>query len=124
MQANKKERTQVNKEIYALENDEQYVAALKRRADEARAQAALEDDAAHAIKLRAEEAEAESSRQRLIQLQEEKAKANLEPAVDDGEVHMEVTRLKKGALHLPPTCTRCYAQVSLHVMQSAWHVRE
>mmetsp|Transcript_26185 Transcript_26185/g.59428 ORF Transcript_26185/g.59428 Transcript_26185/m.59428 type:complete len:238 (-) Transcript_26185:469-1182(-) len=94
--ANKKERTQVNKEIYTLENDEVYVAALKAQVATARAEAEKQDDAAHMAKLQAEEEAAEARRQRMLQLQEEKAKAGTEPPADDGEIHMEVTRLKKG----------------------------
>ena len=41
--ANKKERTAVNKEIYALENDEAYVAALKAAAEGRRAAEAVEN---------------------------------------------------------------------------------
>lgn len=97
IQANKKERTQVNKDIYALENDEAYVAALKAKSTDARSQALLDDDAANAAKLKAEVEEEEKRHTRMVQLQEEKAKAGPEVPVDDGEVHMEVTRLKKGA---------------------------
>jgi hypothetical protein len=56
--ANKKERTQVNKDIYTLENDEEYVAAIKARVEEKRAQSAAADDAAHAAKLAEERAAA------------------------------------------------------------------
>ena len=38
--ANKKERTQVNKDLYNLENDEAYVAAMKRRLEGGRSAAA------------------------------------------------------------------------------------
>lgn len=56
--ANKKERTQVNKDIYTLENDEEYVAAIKARVEEKRAQSAAADNAAHAAKLAEERAAA------------------------------------------------------------------
>ena len=54
--ANKKERTAVSKEIYALQNDGKYVAAKKEQLSGARAAAAAADDAAHASKLAAEAA--------------------------------------------------------------------
>ena len=73
-----------------------YVAALKAQVATARAEAEKQDDAAHMAKLQAEEEAAEARRQRMLQLQEEKAKAGTEPPADDGEIHMEVTRLKKG----------------------------
>lgn len=61
--ANKKERTQVNKEIYALENDESYVAAVKARVEEERARSAAADDAAHVASL-AQEAAMAAARQK------------------------------------------------------------
>ena len=54
--ANKKERTAVGKEIYALQNDGKYVAAKKEQLSGARAAAAAADDAAHAAKIAAEAA--------------------------------------------------------------------
>lgn len=53
--AQKKERARVNKDIYHLENDESYVAAVKERLLEVRHEAAAADDAAHAAKLQAQE---------------------------------------------------------------------
>ena len=55
--ANKKERTAVNKEIYNLENDEAYVAAVKAQLEGTRAAASAADDAAHVEKLKAEAVE-------------------------------------------------------------------
>ena len=94
--ANKKERTQVNKEIYALENGEEYLVAVKRRLESGRAQAAAADDAAHEAKLK-KEAEAEAERIAAAEARAEAAKT-AGPAVveDDGEVHMEIKPLKNG----------------------------
>ena len=94
--ANKKERTQVNKELYNLENDDAYVAAVKRRAEGSRAEAAAADDAAHAAKLKQEAAD-EAARLAAAEARAA-AKANEGPVAveDDGEVHMEVEKLKNG----------------------------
>ena len=70
--ANKKEGTQVNKDIYALENDEAYVAALKVKMSGARAEAAAADDAAHAAKLAAEKEEERARELAAIKAAEEK----------------------------------------------------
>ena len=56
----KKERTVLNKEIYKLENDELYVAALKAAKAVNQAEAKAADDAAHAEQLAKEEAAARS----------------------------------------------------------------
>lgn len=93
--ANKRERTAVNKEIYVLENDEAYVAALKAVKDAERAESAAADDQAHAARLLAEQQAAEQRAAELAQRQEERAKAAPE-VVDDGEVHMKVETLTKG----------------------------
>lgn len=95
--ANKKERTQVNKEIYALENDEAYVAAVKDQVNVSRMEASKADDEAHAEKLR-QEAEEEKQRQaEALRRAEEKARAGPAVPEDDGEVHMEIKapKLKK-----------------------------
>ena len=63
--ANKKERSQVNKDIYALENDEAYLAAVKSKLSSARAEAAMADDAVHAANLRAQEQAAEKLRHKV-----------------------------------------------------------
>jgi len=66
--AHKKERTQVNKEIYRLENDEAYVAAMKAKQEVSRAERAADEAAAEATAERErllEEAEAE--RERLLE---------------------------------------------------------
>ena len=55
--ANKKERTTVNKEIYALSNDGTYVAAVRAAKEQFRAEVAVVEDRSHAAKL-AGEAEA------------------------------------------------------------------
>lgn len=95
--ANKRERTAVNKEIYNLENDEEYVAAMKRRAEGGRAAAAAADDAEHAAKLQKEKEE-ELAREAAAAAKREAAAANPGAAVveEDGEVHMEIERLKNG----------------------------
>ena len=95
--ANKKERTAVNKEIYALENDDAYVAAKKAQLSGARAADAAADDAAHAQKLKDEEA----ARERAAAEAEAKAAAKAEaeanaPPADDGECHNVVKQLLKG----------------------------
>ena len=54
--ANKNQRSSVNKAIYSLENDVEYVAAVKARVEQERAQTAAADDAAHASKLEREQA--------------------------------------------------------------------
>jgi len=93
--ANKRERTQVNKEIYALENDDAYIAAVKDRLEGGRAEAAAADDAANEAKLKAE---AEDEAQRVKEA-EERAKAKAESGgadpqqEDDGESHLEVNKL-------------------------------
>ena len=96
--ANKRERTAVNKEIYALENDDAYAAAVKAQLEGARAGAAAADDAEHAAKLAAEKekeaANAEAgaaARARRLAEAEAAAKAD-----DDGEVHLSKVQLKKG----------------------------
>ena len=61
---NKKERSAVNKEIYALQNDGKYVAAKKEQLSGARAAAAEADDAAHAAKIAAEAAETAAREER------------------------------------------------------------
>ena len=52
--ANKKERTAVNKELYALANEEAYVAAVRAAKEHLREEAAVEEDKAHAAQLAAE----------------------------------------------------------------------
>jgi len=94
--ANKKERTAVNKEIYALENDESYVAAVKQQADGSRAAAAAADDAAHAEKLRQEAEEEKAREEAALKARDAKRDADAVAVEDDGEVHMEIKRLKKG----------------------------
>mmetsp|Transcript_1929 Transcript_1929/g.3914 ORF Transcript_1929/g.3914 Transcript_1929/m.3914 type:complete len:249 (-) Transcript_1929:321-1067(-) len=94
--ANKKERTQVNKEIYNLENDEEYIKALKERREGARAEEAKADDAAHAEKLRQEEMATEELRQAASKAAEERAAAVTAEDATDDEVHMEIKQLKKG----------------------------
>ena len=81
--ANKRERTAVNKEIYALENDEAYAAAVKRRAEGGRAEAAAADDAAHEEKLRKEKEDEERRLEAAIKAQAEKAAAG--PVVGEGQ---------------------------------------
>jgi len=95
--ANKKERTQVNKEIYNLENDEAYIAAVKEALSGARADAAAADDAAHADKLKREAQEEQERQLEAMRRAEEKAKAGPAVVEDDGEVHMEIKapKLKK-----------------------------
>jgi len=94
--ANKRERTQVNKDIYALENDEAYVAAKKGEMQATRAETAAADDAAHATKLQ-QEAEAEAARAAAAEAAAAKRAAEGPAKVeDDGEVHMEKATSKKG----------------------------
>ncbi|KAL1528284.1 hypothetical protein AB1Y20_009641 [Prymnesium parvum] len=95
--AHKKERTALNKEIYALENDEAYIRAKKGALQQERAEAAAQDDEAHARRLREEE----EARVKAEEEAEARAKAKAEAeaaavAEDDGECHIEVTQLKKG----------------------------
>lgn len=99
--ANKKERTQVNKDIYNLENDEAYVAALKEKVSGARAEAAAADDAAHAAKLQREKEEEQARELAAIKAAEEKRKLKeaggaVDIADADEEEHMEIKRMKKG----------------------------
>ena len=93
--ANKKERTAVNKEIYNLENGDDYVAAIKRRAEGGRAAAAAADDAAHAEKLK-REAEEEAARVAAAEARAKDKASNPVDVTDDGECHIEIKRLKKG----------------------------
>ena len=93
--ANKKERTQANKEIYALENDDAYVAAVKGRLEGGRAESAAADDADHEARRKAEAA-ADDQR---MQEAEARAKALAESGgaeaqqEDDGESHLEVNKV-------------------------------
>jgi len=94
--ANKKERTAVNKEIYALENDEAYAAAVKAQLDGSRQQASQAEAEAHARKLKEEEEAREAQREAMEKAREARmAAAALEPETD-GECHMSVNVLKKG----------------------------
>lgn len=96
--ANKRERTAVNKEIYNLENDEAYAAAIKARTEGARAVAAAADDVAHAERLRneaAEEVARQEAAQRAAEAKAAAAAAGGSEDVDE-EQHMEVKILKKG----------------------------
>lgn len=71
------------------------MAAVKRKAEGGRADAAAADDAAHADKLKAE-AEAEKANAAAAAAARE-AKANaVVDVTDDGENHIEIKRLKKG----------------------------
>jgi len=91
--ANKKERTAVNKEIYALENHDEYVAAKKTQLECARTAAAAEDDAVHKKKLKEEEV----TRAKAAAEAEARAAAKAEAApIDDGECHNTVKQLNKG----------------------------
>jgi FK506-binding protein 3 len=93
--ANKKERTAVSKEIYSLENDEAYCAAVKANLEGSRAQAAAADDEAHQAKLKAEAAEDEARR---AAAEARAAAGPAEPEADeDEESHLEILeRLIKG----------------------------
>jgi FKBP-type peptidyl-prolyl cis-trans isomerase len=94
--ANKRERTAVNKELYALENDESYVDAMKRQVAVSRAKAAADDDAEHAARLQKEKDD-ELTRAEAADAKRKAAAANPQAGVeDDGEVHMEIERLKNG----------------------------
>eukprot|EP00967_Tisochrysis_lutea_P143314 scaffold266006_cov30-Tisochrysis_lutea.AAC.1 len=98
--ANKRERTQVNKDIYNLENDEAYVAAVKRSLEEGRAHAAAADDKAHAEELKREAAQEEARAEAAAKRREEEAAAAAtgDGAVAEGdeESHLEVKLIKKG----------------------------
>lgn len=94
--ANKKERTQVNKDIYALENDEAYLAAVKSKLSGAREAAAAADDAAHAAKLKQEAADEAARLEAATKKAEEKKAAGPVDVTDDDEVHMEIKPLRKG----------------------------
>ena len=94
--ANKRERTAVSKEVYALENDEAYVAALKERAAGSRAAAAAADDDAHAAKLAAEAAAEAEAAEAAAQRRAAAAQAGPAQDADDSVSHMQVTSLKKG----------------------------
>uniref|UniRef100_A0A7S0JJP9 peptidylprolyl isomerase n=1 Tax=Calcidiscus leptoporus TaxID=127549 RepID=A0A7S0JJP9_9EUKA len=94
--ANKKERSQVNKEIYNLENDDAYVTALKSRREIETSASAAAADEAHREKLQAEHEFAEQRRVELAKKQEERTIAAASETVDDGEVHMAMETLTKG----------------------------
>ena len=94
--ANKKERTAVNKELYALENDDAYAAAVKRSKEGERSKANEADDAEHAARLKREEEEAAERRAAAQARAEAAASAPQAAAEEDGEVHMELKRLKNG----------------------------
>jgi len=97
--ANKRERTQVNKDIYALENDEAYASAMKSSLGESRAAAAAADDDAHSEALRREAAEEEVRAEAAAARREEAATAAAAgggAAEEDGESHMEIKVVKKG----------------------------
>lgn len=92
--ASKQERTQINKQIYNLENDDAYVAALKEGVSKLRAEAAAADDAAHAAKLQREMEEAatrdvEMERRAAMKAMQTPAQCATQSEVD-GEVHMEI----------------------------------
>lgn len=94
--ANKRERTQVNKEIYALENDGEYVAAVKAALEGGRAAAGAADDAAHADKLKAEAA---AEVERIAEAEAAAAaKRAAGPAAveDDGFVGMDIAKRQHG----------------------------
>ena len=93
--ANKKERTQVNKEIYNLENDEAYVAAVKAKLEDDRSHAAVADDEAHKAKLVAE-AEAEEERKKEAEARAEAAAAAADAEPEDEESHLEMAPILKG----------------------------
>ena len=93
--ANKKERTAVNKEIYNLENDEAYVAAMKAKLEGDRAQAAAADDEAHQAKLAAEK-EAEEERRMAAEARAETAASAAAAEPEDEESHLETTQILKG----------------------------
>jgi FKBP-type peptidyl-prolyl cis-trans isomerase len=120
--ANKKERTQVNKEIYNLENNEEYVAAVKARLDDGRAAAAADDDAAHAAKLKQEEEAAAELAAQAAAKAEAKAAAGADAPVDDGENHLEFESTGKGDGETTPktgdsvwvTYTGTFAEGTLH----------
>jgi FKBP-type peptidyl-prolyl cis-trans isomerase len=86
----------VNKEIYALENDEAYIAAVKSGLEGSRAAAAAADDAAHAEKLAAQEAAAAAAAAEAAARAEARAAAEAAGPVDDGESHLEMERTGKG----------------------------
>lgn len=94
--ANKKERTQVNKEIYNLENGEEYCAAVKAQLDGGRVAASAADDEAHKQKLVAEEAAKEAAAQAAAEKAAERAANGPAAAEDDGERHLELERKNKG----------------------------
>jgi len=94
--ANKRERTAVNKEIYNLENDEAYVAAVKAQLEGARSEVAAADDKAHLEKLMSEEA-AVAERNAAAMAKRLEAQNDDAPADVDEECHMEIIKvLKKG----------------------------
>ena len=86
--ANKKERTAVSKEIYSLENDEAYCAAVKANLEGSRAQAAAADDEAHQAKLKAE-AEEEEARRAAAEARAAAGPAEPQPDEDE-ESHLEI----------------------------------
>ena len=94
--ANKKERQQVSKDIYALENDEQYLAAVKAKLSDSRAAAAAADDVAHAEKLKKEAEEEVKRIEAAAAAAAAKKAAGPVDVTDDGEVHMSTELLKKG----------------------------
>jgi FKBP-type peptidyl-prolyl cis-trans isomerase len=98
--ANKRERTQVNREIYNLENDEAYVAAVKASLDTGRAQQAAAEDEAHAEALKreaaADDARAEAAAKRREEAAAAAAAGGGASVEDDGESHLEIKLIKKG----------------------------
>lgn len=98
--ANKRERTQVNKDIYNLENDEAYVAAIKGSLNAGRARQAAVEDEAHAEALKREAAEEDARAEAAAKRREEAAAAAAAgggaPVDDDGESHLEMKLIRKG----------------------------
>eukprot|EP00965_Chrysotila_dentata_P251203 6209903-Pleurochrysis_carterae.AAC.4 len=87
------ERTAVNKEIYALENDEAYAAAVKAQLDGSRQQASQAEAEAHARKLKEEEEAREAQREAMEKAREARmAAAALEP--------VRRARLRRGMLQI------------------------
>ena len=87
--ANKKERTAVSKEVYSLENDEAYCAAVKANLDGSRAQAAVADDEAHEAKLKEEAAE-EVARRAAAEARAAAGPAEAAEPDEDEESHLEM----------------------------------
>ena len=102
--ANKRERTAVNKEIYALENDEAYVAAVKAATQDGREAAAAADLMAHKLKLQREEEERTLLNEEAAARRKERVSNEAEEeALSPSESHISVRRIKKGDGMTRPT---------------------